>query len=438
MKGSTHFVVGMASALAITHPQTVTGVITAMTSGAIGGWIVDIDVRNRESSGSDETKRKKVYDAIIDALFILAFIVVDFFIGKGMCQYVIDNWGIVVEGALFGILITLLIGFNTTHRTFTHSFLAMAIFTALMYFFCRPAAIPFLIGYASHLVADLFNKQGPQLFFPFKWKPCLKRCESKNRKVNDVLFWISLAISIALGAYLFSKNMTGVYDTSNFINTLTNSKIFGLNTLQIYLIFINTLTFLGFQRNHRSFLEDVQDAYENDVEYDDEDYDTPESRFEVWLLNFLVFIGGGVGMLASLVINLQYPAKYNGNWWAFCYTSILFWFTVYLIVCNPFGYELGEIYWVSTNHFPLYIYILGINAVSALVMFSFRKRRFGEMDFKHTLILLLGALGGTIGCISMVFYLKKRRAYFYVLTGFFMMLISQIVFVVYILSAGVI
>lgn len=438
MKGSTHFVVGIASALAITHPQTVTGVITAMTSGAIGGWIVDIDVRNRESSGSDETKREKFYDAIIDTLFILAFIVVDFFIGKGMCQYVIDNWGIVVEGALFGILITLLIGFNTTHRTFTHSFLAMAIFTALMYFFCRPAAIPFLIGYASHLVADLFNKRGPQLFFPFKWKPCFKLCKSDDRKVNGAIFWVSLAISVALGAYLFSKNMTKVYETSDFINVLTSRKIFGLNTLQIYLIFINVLTFLGFQRNHRKFVDNVWDAYERGVEYDDEDYDTPELRFEVWLLDFLAFIGGGLGMFVSLVINLELPKAYNGVWWAFCYTSILFWFTVYCYVCNPFGYSLGEINWLSTSHFLLYVYVLGINVVSALVLFSLRNRSLEEDSFWHTTIFLLGALGGTISSIPMVFYINRKGTFFFAVMGFMVMLISQIVFVMYMLSAGVV
>ena len=164
MLGRTHFVLGMASALVITHPQTVPGVITAMTAGAVGGWIVDVDLKNRDIERSDDAERESVYDIIIDLLFIFAFIALDFFIGKGMCKYVIDNWGVMVWGPLLGIIILLLVGLNTKHRTFTHSFLALALYSGLMYFFCRPAAIPFAIGYASHLVADLFNRLGLQLW----------------------------------------------------------------------------------------------------------------------------------------------------------------------------------------------------------------------------------------------------------------------------------
>ena len=86
MLGKTHFVLGMASALAITRPQTVPGVITAMTAGAIGGWIVDFDMRNRNIEQSEEARLENVYDAVIDSLFIFAFILLDFLIGKGMCK----------------------------------------------------------------------------------------------------------------------------------------------------------------------------------------------------------------------------------------------------------------------------------------------------------------------------------------------------------------
>lgn len=185
MLGGTHFVFGMASALVITHPQTVPGIITAMTAGAIGGWIVDIDLKNRDIQRSEDAERESIFDAIIDVLFILAFIAVDYLIGKGMCQYVIDNWGVKVWGDLFGIAVLLLIGLNTKHRTFTHSFLATALFTGLVYLFCRPATIPFFIGYASHLVADFFNKLGLQLFFPLKWRLCLKRCRSDKKATYE-------------------------------------------------------------------------------------------------------------------------------------------------------------------------------------------------------------------------------------------------------------
>ena len=438
MLGKTHFVLGMASALAITQPQTVPGVITAMTAGAIGGWIVDVDIKNSDRELSEEARRENIYDAIIDGLFILAFIVVDFFIGKGMCQYVIDNWGVLIWGALFGIIILILIGLNTKHRTFTHSFLAMSLFSGLVYLFCRPAAIPFAIGYGSHLIADLFNRLGLQLFFPLKWRPCLKLCRS-DKKANHILFWLSLAVDVVLGAFLFAKAMNGAdYDGSNFIALITENRLYGLNIVQLYLIFINVITFLGFQRSQMQFRMNWGDADRRGVEYKNDDYETPESRFQTWLLNFLVFIGGGIGMFLSLVINRELPAAYNGVWWSFCYTSILFWGTVYCYLCNPFGLEISRVQWLSTKHIPALVYLIGINSVSALFLFTIRKRRFKETDIKHTVIFLLGALGGTIGAIPTVFFINREGKYYYIIVGFSIMIISQIVFIMYLLAAGVI
>lgn len=436
MLGRTHFVLGMASALVITRPQSVSGVITAMTAGAIGGWIVDIDIKSSDIEWSDDADRESVYDILIDGLIFLAFIALDFLIGKGMCQYVINNWGVIVWGSLFGIIILLIIGFNTKHRTFTHSFLALALFFCLMYLFCRPAAIPFVIGYASHLVADFFNKLGLQLFFPLKWRPCLKLCRS-DKKVNRILFWISLAIDIVLGAYLFAEGMNNVAPDSKFILFVTDNKLFGFNALQLYLLFINLVTFFGFQRDHRQFMNNVFDAYTKGKLYNDVDYETPESRFHTWLLDIFVFLGGGVGMILSLVINFEIPKAYNGNWWAFCVTSILFWFTVYCYLCNPFGFEMHKIQWFSIRHIPLLLYLIGINVVSAKYLYSLRKKKFSEEDGRHTIIFLLGVFGGTFSEIPMVFFINRQGKYFYVKTGFFMMLMSQIVFIMYMMSAGV-
>lgn len=358
-----------------------------------------------------------------------------YLIGKGMCQYIISNWGIPIWISFFSIIILLLIGLNTKHRTFTHSFLAIFLYSTAMYFFCRPASLPFLIGYASHIVADLFNKLGVQLFFPFKWRPCLKLCSS-NKKANKVLFWICLVIDIVLGGYFFSRGLVGLDYNSDFISTITTERILGLNLLQLYLIFINIITFWGFQKDHKTFIKNLNDAYYKGVPYKDKDYETPMLRFTTWLLDFLVFIGGGVGMLLSLLVNLQFPAAYNGNWWAFCYTSIMFWFTIYCFLCNPFGFEIGTIKWLDERHIPLLIYLLGINIVSALFLFTIRKRRFKEIDIKHTFILIIGALGGTIGAIPMVFAIKRAGKYSYITMGFFLMLLSQIIFILYMMSVG--
>lgn len=436
MLGRTHFVFGMASALIITHPQTVPEVITAMTAGALGGWIVDVDMKNRDNELSDEAEREHFFDIVIDILVLSAFIALDYLIGKGMCQYIIDNWGVVVWGSLLGLLIILLIGLNTKHRTFTHSFLALALHSGLIYLFCRPAAIPFAIGYASHIFADFFNKLGLQLFFPLKWRPCLKLCRS-DKRANRVLFWVSLAVDIILGSFMFARGMRLVGQESYFLALVTKRKLFGLNFLQIYLLLINIVTFFGFERSHRHFLKDLFDAYENGDTYKAADYETPELRFQTWLLDILVFLGGGIGMLLSLVIHLEFPAGYNGNWWAFCYSSILFWFTVYCYLCNPFGHVIKEIKWLNATHVPLYVYLLVINVITALFIYSIRKQRFKETDIKHTIIFLLGALGGTVAAIPMVFLIKREGKYHYITMGFFMMLLSQIIFITYMMATSI-
>lgn len=53
--------------------------------------------------------------------------------------------------------------------------------------------------------------------------------------------------------------------------------------------------------------------------------------------------------------------------------------------------------------------------MSALFIYSIRKKKFEETDIKHALILLLGALGGTIAAIPMVFGINRTGKYYYVM-----------------------
>ena len=417
MLGPTHFALGIATALIATHPTTIPGVIAAATGGGLGGWIVDLDMRNRKMT------RARVYDGIIDILFIGAFVTIDFLIGNGMCQYVQSNWNIQVWGALMALIILILIGLNSGHHKFTHSFIALALFSTSVYFFCRPAAFSFFIGYVFHMIADLFNKRGEQLFWPVKWFPCFHLCDS-NGTANKLLFRISVIIDFALGGTLFALALVNKGGESAFITKLQTVCLFGLNTLQIYLFFINLVTFLGFERSYQAFQSG-------------EDTDKDKNEFYTWFLDLLAFVGGGLGMLVCFLIHRESPRGYNGNWWSFLYASLLFWFTIYCYVVNPFRWKIGTVKWISTEHISLLIYLIGINMITGLFFYTFRKKHLDESSMLHTFLIILGMLGGTIGGMITVIGIKRTTTYNYAVIGFPVMLVGQIVFVVYMMMVSI-
>ena len=418
MLGKTHITLGIASSLIITQPETVSGVIGTMVGGAIGGWIVDVDCKKVDAD------QERGLDSIIDGLFIGALITVDYLLGNGMCQYIQSNWGFQIWGALIGFIVLILIGFNTKHRTFTHSLSALLLFGVTMYFFCRPIAITFVIGYASHLVADLFNKKGIQVLYPIKWRPCLNLCLS-NGIANKTLFWVALGLDVLAGSFFFATAMVNSPDKSMLISNMHKANLFGMNALQLHLLFINTITFLGFQRSWKMSYREEDKSQRIVLE------------FETWFLDFLVLIGGGIGMLVALLIHLRYPSGYNGNWWSFCYTSILFWFTIYCYIWNPFDATIYPINWWFFNHIPLLAYLVGINLLSACAFYYFRKRNLKEYSLVHTFLFLLGALGGTMGGFVTAIRIHRDNSFNYAVIGFPVMIISQVVFIIYMMSIRV-
>ena len=183
-----------------------------------------------------------------------------------------------------------------------------------------------------------------------------------------------------------------------------------MSSLELYLIIINLLTLFGFVKNF-IFSPDDEEAEE-----------FPEWRiadeFETWLLDFLVLIGGGVGMFLVLAFFLQRPSARNGNWWSFCYASIMTWFTIYCFVCNPFGLEIQRIKWLSIKHLPILLYLIVINVITFFYIIRLGKSYLKEVDIRHTLVIILGFLGGTVGAIPAAIKVKRTTTYHYDRYGF--------------------
>ena len=120
-------------------------------------------------------------------------------------MWMLSNWNAAAAVALLLFLFFAGVGmFFTAHRSFMHSLFAAALFSQTVWFFCRPLALPFGAAYLSHLVLDVANRRGIQLFFPFRKRVCLRLCSAGGR-TNRVLFSLSLILAALLGGGLLLR-----------------------------------------------------------------------------------------------------------------------------------------------------------------------------------------------------------------------------------------
>ena len=190
----THIAVGVASALVIAQTGSAESCVAAMIGGSIGGIIADCDI----------TPSRAHKDALIGRIVVIAVSVVslaiDYWYGVGVCDYLVGSLGVwlIVGIVLFAAL--RFVGGHTDHRSFTHSLVGMAAFCGSFYLICEPLLPYFVIGYASHLVLDITNKQGIQLFWPFKANASLGLCRAKGVS-NSVVLVLGIAVAALLLAY---------------------------------------------------------------------------------------------------------------------------------------------------------------------------------------------------------------------------------------------
>ena len=194
MMSKTHIAVGVASALVIAQTGSAESCVAAMIGGSIGGIIADCDI----------TPSRAHKDALIGRIIVIAVSVaslaIDYWYGAGVCDYLVGSLGVwlIVGIALFAALT--FVGGHTDHRSFTHSLVGMAAFCGSFYLICEPLLPYFVIGYASHLVLDITNKQGIQLFWPFKANASLGLCRAKGF-ANTVVLVLGIAVAALLLAY---------------------------------------------------------------------------------------------------------------------------------------------------------------------------------------------------------------------------------------------
>ncbi len=194
MMGKTHVTMGIAISMLSTAPSNVQSCMLAIIGGALGGVAADIDT----------VKNDYEHDALIGQFLGIGItsilLMTDYFLKIGICQSISGRNRFVVIGGMIVYLVLAGIGFTSEHRTFTHSLLSLILFTLAVYMISPSIAIPYSIGYLSHLLLDILNKKRVPVFYPKGKGFCLNLCYA-NKFGNKFLMWFGLVLSIILVSY---------------------------------------------------------------------------------------------------------------------------------------------------------------------------------------------------------------------------------------------
>lgn len=178
------------------QPQTASECLTAVLAGAAGGVICDID--NLRNEGKNDSVAIHLFTAATAACILAA----DHFMQGGILAAALagDRNLMIAGGALFAIL--WIAGYFASHRGFTHSIMALVLFSIAVQLILPAAAPGFAAAYAAHIALDLTNKKGMQLLFPLKKRFCLGLFYA-DKSANILFFQLGI-----LGALFLMLNST--------------------------------------------------------------------------------------------------------------------------------------------------------------------------------------------------------------------------------------
>ena len=121
---------------------------------------------------------------------VAAAVLIDAAIGGPLTQVAHDG-----NRALMGIGASLVIGTAaysrlwSKHRGFSHSILALALFSVGLLAFMPQLAAAFALGFASHVLLDLLNKMPVQIFYPStRGRMCFRLCYASGA-TNTAFMW---------------------------------------------------------------------------------------------------------------------------------------------------------------------------------------------------------------------------------------------------------
>ena len=162
MLAKAHVTIGMAAAFTIARPETVAEALPVIVGGALGCLICDLDCEVTTEKTESSRWRK------VMAVIAIAGLIEDYLMNAGMWSSLGRNGPYLWFIGLMVFSLTAGFASVANHRGFSHSLLAMLIFTISIWLIFPAAAMPFAVSFATHIVLDLMNKKPVRIFYPMK------------------------------------------------------------------------------------------------------------------------------------------------------------------------------------------------------------------------------------------------------------------------------
>lgn len=182
--------VGVAASLLFTQPKSWEELALAVGIGGIGALIPDIDV---DTSGSHKYANKIIIFAVLAAVGIYA---AEKIWNIGITAQILSDTNYIrIAIGTFLFIAVCVFGKQQPHRSFMHSILALSILSLAIGLVWTDLVPYFMIGFASHLITDIFNYKKVRLLYPFSGGLALKLFHA-NGFANGIFLSIGTILTI--------------------------------------------------------------------------------------------------------------------------------------------------------------------------------------------------------------------------------------------------
>lgn len=192
MTGKTHMAIGAGATAVLFPTNDIKTIIGGTALALIGSLIVDID--------TDKSEGSRILKEALGGIIILGILglVLRTKYNTNILGYLTENKTIKqMYPELIILLIALVIGKWSSHRTFTHSLIGLIAYSVPIYILLGSINLYkwFLVGYIAHIIADLLNRKEVKILYPLKGGVCLRICSSDGI-VDKLLFVAFMGITI--------------------------------------------------------------------------------------------------------------------------------------------------------------------------------------------------------------------------------------------------